>query len=275
MWMRSNLALMDWFEGKFYRRFMVFVLKDSSSSKSSFKTSLEWWKFAGWVTTQASCMGIIIKPQPYEATWVLIFDWWHRPPIEGVTTKWRDDAANLQVNYWTGAIRFVKSSVWKWANYTWNPICGHHVPYHCPKMGCTIFRRLSCDRLHGNHTIVLLVKGKPFSVAFPPKTRVFPPAFPSHPIRHRATPGRSPSSRANCSAAPPAARPNSKPPTAAAGGKTWKNGWVHHQKSGFDAMMPSFFCVFSRFFLWGKLIVIKKAPKRGSVIVNLGKVSWV
>jgi hypothetical protein len=30
----------------------------------------------------------------------------------------------------------------------------------------------------------LLVKGKPFSVAFPPKTRVFPPAFPSHPIRH-------------------------------------------------------------------------------------------
>jgi hypothetical protein len=40
-------------------------------------------------------------------------------------------------------------------------------------------------------------------------------------------------------------------------------------------MMPSFFCVFSRFFLWGKLIVIKKAPKRGSVIVNLGKVSWV
>ena len=148
--------------GKFYRRFMVFVLKDSSSSKSSFKTSLEWWKFAGWVTTQASCMGIIIKPQPYEATWVLIFDWWHRPPIEGVTTKWRDDAANLQVNYWTGAIRFVKSSVWKWANYTWNPICGHHVPYHCPKMGCTIFRRLSCDRLHGNHTIVLLVKGNPF-----------------------------------------------------------------------------------------------------------------
>jgi hypothetical protein len=27
-------------------------------------------------------------------------------------------------------------------------------------------------------------------------------------------------------------------------------------------MMPSFFCVFSRFFLWGKLIVIKKSTKK-------------
>ena len=74
-------------------------------------------------------------------------------------------------------------------------------------------------------------------------------SIPSHPIRHRATPGRSPSSRANCSAAPPAARPNSKPPTAAAGGKTWKKRvssppkiriWCH------DAII--FFCFFTDFF---------------------------